>query len=369
MRKAIDRLFLTGLQIVGLSLALMSVSAVEVRAQTAWCSTIGEPISCYGTGGDSAVATGNPAEASGGNGGDATGPGDIGYGGPGGSATAIATDSVARGDVSVSASAIGGAGGLGYGNSDYFMYGYGGTGGAATADATGSSGTGNVTVSASATGGAGGFWYGQGGNASASSTATTGGPGGASALATATGGEYGWPFEDVFYSGADATATAEADFGGVSVKATAVASSLNALPKTPPTASASALAIALPDKFDAAALIGLGTEVADALLGPGDMVFGIAILGGNDVTNVSATFDFTYRGDLLLGLIDTDRVIDLGSSLGPNVDLTLSGWGAIVIGGAVPQIPTWVMMLIGFAGLGFVGYRNMRKTAAVGLPA
>ena len=105
MRRAIDRSFVARLL---LSLALMSVSSVEVCAQTAWCSTIGEPVVCYGSGGDSEVATGNPAEASGGDGGDAPWPADIGNGGPGGSATATASDSVARGDISVWASAVGG---------------------------------------------------------------------------------------------------------------------------------------------------------------------------------------------------------------------------------------------------------------------
>jgi hypothetical protein len=31
---------------------------------------------------------------------------------------------------------------------------------------------------------------------------------------------------------------------------------------------------------------------------------------------------------------------------------------------AIPEPSTWVMMLLGFAGLGFAGYRVSRKTAA-----
>jgi hypothetical protein len=31
---------------------------------------------------------------------------------------------------------------------------------------------------------------------------------------------------------------------------------------------------------------------------------------------------------------------------------------------AVPELSTWAMMLIGFAGLGFVGYRGRRKAIA-----
>lgn len=34
---------------------------------------------------------------------------------------------------------------------------------------------------------------------------------------------------------------------------------------------------------------------------------------------------------------------------------------------AVPELSTWAMMMLGFAGLGFVGYRASRKTVAVGI--
>jgi hypothetical protein len=33
---------------------------------------------------------------------------------------------------------------------------------------------------------------------------------------------------------------------------------------------------------------------------------------------------------------------------------------------AIPETPTWAMMLLGFAGLGYAGYRASRKTAALG---
>ena len=36
---------------------------------------------------------------------------------------------------------------------------------------------------------------------------------------------------------------------------------------------------------------------------------------------------------------------------------------------ATPEPSTWAMMLVGFAGLGFAGYRSTRKSAAVGLRA
>ena len=68
-----------------------------------------------------------------------------------------------------------------------------------------------------------------------------------------------------------------------------------------------------------------------------------------------------------------DQVINLGSSYGPDVDLTFTytltadgpgGYGLdFVVGGAVPEPSTWAMMLIGFAGLGFAGYRASHRNA------
>jgi hypothetical protein len=142
-----------------------------------------------------------------------------------------------------------------------------------------------------------------------------------------------------------------------------------------------AFSTALPDKAYAATLIGAASNVADALLGPDDTVFGTAILGEQGIgDSASSTFDFRFRGDLLLGLIGEfsisangdsladnfvgdDSVINLGSNFGPNIDLTVSGSGVFVVGGsAVPEPSTWAMMLLGFAGLGFAGYRRARLT-------
>jgi hypothetical protein len=186
---------------------------------------------------------------------------------------------------------------------------------------------------------------------------------------------------------------------------------------TNPGQTAYASAVGNPDKAYSASLIGGAGNVADAVLGPRDAVFGTAILGANYASDgggvghdyrAGATFDFTYGGDVLLGLIDNqqtgfagglgfqsieftvaangadildetftdladaetyfdDRVIDLGSGLGPSVDLAFTydlvangpgGFGLdFAVGGAVPEPSTWAMMLIGFAGLGFAGWR------------
>jgi len=168
-------------------------------------------------------------------------------------------------------------------------------------------------------------------------------------------------------------------------------------------------------------LIDGASNFAGALLGPRDMVFGTAILGANYATDgggashtysASSTFDFGYGGDLMLGLIDDqhegfagglgfqsmeftildngveildltfeslavaesffdDSVINLGSNLGPDIDLTFAynlvadgsgGFGFdFALGGAVPEPSTWAMMLLGFAGLGYAGYRRARE--------
>jgi hypothetical protein len=188
-----------------------------------------------------------------------------------------------------------------------------------------------------------------------------------------------------------------------------------------PGQTAYAFSTALPDKANAATLIDGASNVANALLGPRDAVFGTAILGANYATDgggashtysATSTFDFGYGGDLMLGLIGSQEngfaggvgfqsmeftivengveildstfeslpvaesffhhsVINLGSSLGgPGIDLTIAynlvadgsgGFGFdFAIGGAVPETSTWAMMLIGFAGLSYAGYRRAR---------
>jgi len=155
-----------------------------------------------------------------------------------------------------------------------------------------------------------------------------------------------------------------------------------------------AFSTVLPDKADVATLIGGASNVASALLGPRYTVFGTAILGASYAADggesgtysATSTFDFDYRGDLLLGLIDgggvfsvtingvktleedfvDDHVIDLGSNFGPNVDLTIVTYGSgdFVVGSAVRETSTWAMMLLGFAGLGYAGYRRARDPRA-----
>jgi hypothetical protein len=49
---------------------------------------------------------------------------------------------------------------------------------------------------------------------------------------------------------------------------------------------------------------------------------------------------------------------------GAGLTLTTSVNTGVGAATAVPEPPTWAMMLLGFAGLGFAGYRASRRAAA-----
>jgi hypothetical protein len=208
----------------------------------------------------------------------------------------------------------------------------------------------------------------------------------------------------------EAESTAKTSLGGVSVRSTIMApasSPFSGLGTTTDAiaeggsapffsvdAQAIAFSTALTDKAYATTLIGDASNVADAFLGPQDEIFGTAEQFGNafqgGVGTATSTFDFLDPGDLLIGVIDTfgsvdvivngvqileiggsltDVVINLGSNFGPNIDLTINGFGDFVVGGAapVPEGSTWAMLVLGFTGLGLVGFRRTqgdKSTAA-----
>jgi hypothetical protein len=328
-------------------------------------------------------SAGASANANGGNGGN-QGTGNDGNGGFGGPATALATGSSGSGgaSASASASATGGNGGVG-------DAGRGGGDASATSTAI-ANGSGDALSSANATGGGGVVFFSDPGNATARADASAAGGGKAIATTVATGGAG-------FSRGtANATSTAKTSFAGVSVQSTAMdtfvgSTTTEAIAQggsgqtfiDPGATAAIAIATALPDKAYATTLIGGASNVADALLGPSDVIFGTASLQSLQPDGtVSTTFDFHDQGDLLVGVIEgsdfdiivngaqvftggsvTDAVINLGFNFGPDIDLTINGFGAFVVGGlvpeAVPEASTWAMMLAGFAGLGFVGYRRL----------
>jgi len=188
------------------------------------------------------------------------------------------------------------------------------------------------------------------------------------------------------------TANAKTTFGGVRVQSTVVdlpfGGSVNAIaqggsgqfPVHPAQFDGFALSTALPNTAYATALIGSASNVVDALLGPGNKILGTAILGGSDS---SSTFDFSFGSDLILGVITdggftivangkdilfkdggNNSVINLGFFSGPNIDLTIEGDGVFALGGAVPEPATWAMILLGFAAIGYAGYRRAREPRA-----
>jgi len=85
--------------------------------------------------------------------------------------------------------------------------------------------------------------------------------------------------------------------------------------------------------------------------------------------------DTTFRSLSVAESFFHDNVIDLGADFGPGLDLvfgyTLVADGAggfgfdFALGGAVPEPSTWAMMLIGFAGLGYAGWRRARQVSLV----
>jgi hypothetical protein len=374
------------------------------------------------------------ATAIGGSGGTASDGPDFGTGGAGADASATGTATAhGSGDASSSATAAGGSGGYGG-----LVNGVGGDAGASSAVT--SDGSGNATSSATAFGGAGGASFGAigggaGGDATATADASAGGGGTAIANSVATGGSGGAGGIPGAMGVANANSNAEAakgglaqaqstalgssgqaqpsaktGFGGVSVQSSVLAptdgdtATANAIAQggsgqafVNPGQTAYAFSTASANKAYAASLIGGAGNVAGALLGARDAVFGTAILGANyasdsggesETYSASSTFDFGYGGDLKLGLIDYqltgfssgagfqsmeftieadgveildatfksltvaesffgDDVIDLGAVFGPDVDLTFgytlvadgaAGFGFdIAIGSAVPE--------------------------------
>ena len=112
------------------------------------------------------------------------------------------------------------------------------------------------------------------------------------------------------------------------------------------------------------------------LITPVELVAGqtyiVGAQSGADYTGAvpDATFDpsitfitdlYTYNGGANSPLVEpTDSEgygADAAGWFGANIELSA--------GTTVPESSTWAMMLLGFAGLGFVGYRRTRKAASI----
>jgi hypothetical protein len=84
----------------------------------------------------------------------------------------------------------------------------------------------------------------------------------------------------------------------------------------------------------------------------------------------STTIGATTSGDgTFLGIIDRAGITEIREyapdepAEGPFV-----GFTTVSFGNAVPESSTWAMMLLGFAGLGFAGYRRARGGQAPSQP-
>jgi hypothetical protein len=90
----------------------------------------------------------------------------------------------------------------------------------------------------------------------------------------------------------------------------------------------------------------------------------IAVLEHFDSFSVPSTppgeFDYAYNTlNQPVGTFAVGTIEDLGQKIALNVgENTLSFDASLTV---VPEPSTWAMMLLGFAGLGFVGYRRMRR--------
>lgn len=74
-------------------------------------------------------------------------------------------------------------------------------------------------------------------------------------------------------------------------------------------------------------------------------------------------------GDILLSAGTDLRIVVGGAGSTGDFDGLWGGGGGggSFVSSAVPEPSTWAMLLLGFAGLGFIGYRSSRKSAALAI--
>lgn len=98
-----------------------------------------------------------------------------------------------------------------------------------------------------------------------------------------------------------------------------------------------------------------------------------ANVGGGGRTNFNpyiagtATFDLTA-----LGLTSTTSVTGITFFFGTGPEASLAATISVIDPGVAPAVPepaTWAMMILGFAGVGFMGYRRSRKDRGLALAA
>jgi hypothetical protein len=58
---------------------------------------------------------------------------------------------------------------------------------------------------------------------------------------------------------------------------------------------------------------------------------------------------------------------EFDAATGASTDDVGSSFTFVQVSGAIPEPPTWAMMLLGFAGLGYAGYRKARSVSVAGV--
>jgi hypothetical protein len=95
-------------------------------------------------------------------------------------------------------------------------------------------------------------------------------------------------------------------------------------------------------------------------LPPADLNVIIAVLEHRDSFQTNGVFDYVYNTlNQPVGTFAVGTTSDLGQRIALNVGTNTLSFDFSLF--AVPELSTWAMMLLGFAGLGFIGYRRTRR--------
>jgi hypothetical protein len=118
--------------------------------------------------------------------------------------------------------------------------------------------------------------------------------------------------------------------------------------------------------------IGLLEGSADGVHGYGpQFTYGVGPIGDGNPIDAGVTFPFTDADDTTfltdISGADPNNIVDVYTSSGIDGTPAVLADHFVISGGggsapAVPEPSTWAMMLIGFAGISFAGYRRKRLT-------
>jgi PEP-CTERM motif len=87
----------------------------------------------------------------------------------------------------------------------------------------------------------------------------------------------------------------------------------------------------------------------------------VAQTGSNDVLEVRLTGLDPNTPIASIGSLSEVGLVDLGTGVASELWSVSSPHGLDFLANAVPEPSTWALMLIGFAGVGFAGYRRAKK--------